>query len=75
MNVSEAVSEPLNELHFPMEALGDAVVFGEAPPFHATRRERVRLWQKIIVVFMRLKIVAGVFWGWEVQSALNEEIG
>ncbi len=62
MKVSEAVSAPLDELHFSMEALGDAVVFGEAPPFHATRRERVRLWQKIIVVFRGLKII-GVFSG------------
>jgi len=31
LKVSEAVSAPLDELHFSMEALGDAVVFGEAP--------------------------------------------
>jgi hypothetical protein len=31
LKVSEAVIAPLDELHFSMEALGDAVVFGEAP--------------------------------------------
>jgi hypothetical protein len=31
LKVSEAVSAPLNELHLSMEALGEAVVFGEAP--------------------------------------------
>ena len=31
VEVSKAVGAALDELHFPVEALGDAVVFGEAP--------------------------------------------
>jgi len=31
LEVSKAVSAALDELHFAVEALGDAVVFGEAP--------------------------------------------
>ena len=31
VEVSEAVSTALDELHFSVEALGDAVGFGEAP--------------------------------------------
>ena len=31
MKISEAIGAPLNELHFPMEAFGNAIVFGEPP--------------------------------------------
>jgi len=31
LKVSKAVSSPLNELHLPMEAFRNAIVFGEAP--------------------------------------------
>ena len=34
MEVFEAVSPTLNELHLSVEALGDAVIFGKAPHGH-----------------------------------------
>jgi len=33
LKVSEAIGAPLNQLHFPMEAFGNAIVFGEAPHY------------------------------------------
>jgi hypothetical protein len=30
LKISKAIGAPLNQLHFPMEAFGNAIVFGEA---------------------------------------------
>ena len=60
LKISEAIGAPLNELHFPMEAFGNAIVFSKPPRggnFDVANREMLD--DKCIIVQAREAGCAG----------------